>query len=128
MTILLDTNFYGDIMRGKDFAKEIVQQSQKILISPIVIGELLSGFKNGQREKENIHQFHMFGELNDVEVVPLTKTTAEFFALITHQLRKSGTPLPTNDIWIAASAMEHAAMVATNDSHFKKIANLLTTF
>lgn len=125
MTILFDTNFYGDIMRGKDFAKEVIQQSQKILISPIVMGELLSGFKNGQREKENTHQFHMFCELNDVEIVPLTNTTAEFFALIIHQLRKSGTPLPVNDIWIAASAMEHGAAVATSDGHFRRIHNLM---
>ncbi len=125
MTILLDTNFYGDIMRGKDLAKEVIQQAQKVLLSPIVIGELLAGFKNGQREKENTRQLRMFLELNDVEVTPLTQTTAEFFALIIHQLRKAGTPLPTNDIWIAASAMEHGAAVATNDMHFNKISNLM---
>ena len=126
-SILIDTNFYADIMLGRESAQKILESYQKLFICPIVIAELLYGFKNGNKEKENIKQLRDFLELSSVETLALTETTAEFFALIIHQLRKSGTPIPTHDIWIAACAMEHGTTVATNDIHFKKIPNLLTT-
>lgn len=126
-TVLIDTNFYADIMLGKESAKKILQNYEEILVCPIVIGELLYGFKNGHREKENVEQLWDFFRLSSVRVVPITEKTSEFFALIIQQLRKAGTPIPTQDIWIAACAMEHASVVATHDAHFKKIQNLLTT-
>ena len=87
---------------------------------PIVIGELLFGFKNGQRETANHEQLTRFLQIPSVECPSVTKRTAEFFAMIMMQLRKAGTPIPTHDIWIAASAMEHGARLVTRDQHFKK--------
>ena len=124
-TLLIDTNFYADIMLGRESVKKILERCKEILLCPIVIGELLHGFKNGHREKENIEQLWDFVELSSVRIVPITEKTSAFFALITHQLKMAGTPIPTQDIWIAACAMEHASVVATHDSHFKKIQNLL---
>ena len=124
-SLLIDTNFYAAIMLGNELAQEAFQRFDKILISPIMLGELFSGFKNGNREKENIYQFEKFLQLPSVDEVSLTKKTAEFYAVIYAQLKKAGTPLPTNDMWIAASAMEHGAALATHDQHFEKIHNLI---
>ena len=123
--ILIDTNFYADIMFGKKEAMDIIHHSEKILISPIVLGELLYGFKNGTHEKDNIHQLEMFLQASSVQEIFLTKKTAQYFAAISAQLKKQGTPIPTNDIWIAACAMEHAAALVTRDQHFDNIHNLI---
>ncbi|VAW12713.1 hypothetical protein MNBD_BACTEROID05-314 [hydrothermal vent metagenome] len=123
--ILIDTNFYTEIMRGSEESRHIVRRAKKIVMCPIVIGELFYGFKNGTREKRNVEQLQDFLFLPSVETLSITYKTSEFFALIMHQLKKSGNPIPTNDLWIAACAIEHGLAVATNDSHFKKIANLL---
>ncbi|VAX37988.1 hypothetical protein MNBD_UNCLBAC01-353 [hydrothermal vent metagenome] len=123
--ILIDTNFYTEIMRGSLDVKKTMRQSEKIFMCPIVIGELLYGFKNGNKEKKNIEQLNQFLSLSSVETLLITPNTSEFFALIIQQLKKAGTPIPTNDLWIAASAMEHGLAVATMDRHFKKIVNLM---
>ena len=124
-TILIDTNFYAGVIFGRKEAVDIVRRSQSILMCPIVVGELLFGFKNGRREKENILRLENFTHLKSVRIVPMTEKTSEYFALITWQLKKDGTPIPTNDIWIAACAMEHAAGLATFDKHFHAIKNLI---
>ena len=123
--IFIDTNFYVALALGKSEAKEIIHRTERVLICPVVTGELLFGFKNGSKESENLRLLDEFLQSPSVEFVPLTYKTSEFFALITHQLKKAGTPLPTNDIWIAASAMEHATALATYDCHFQSIPNLL---
>lgn len=122
---LIDTNFYIGIVQGDSHAKNVMRNAKEVLICPIVIGELLYGFKNGRREEMNIEQLDKFFGLPSVQSVPLTEKTAEFFALVIHELKKAGTPVPTNDIWIAACAMEHGCAVATFDNHFKKISGLL---
>ena len=126
-SILIDTNFYVDIMRGAPHAQKLTCRMEKIVLCPIVLGELLFGFKNGHYEHQNIERLHAFLNLPSVQVVPLTTKTSEFYALLNHQLKVAGTPIPTNDIWIAACAMEHGLALATSDQHFQKIHNLLLT-
>ena len=111
-TILIDTNFYADIMLGGDHATTLVRRAQNILLCPIVIGELLYGFKHGKLEQQNLEQFEQFMALPSVQTVDITSETAQFFALIMSDLKKRGAPLPTNDVWIAACALENAAAVA----------------
>jgi len=124
-SILIDTNFYADIMLGKDHAVKVIHQTEEIIMCPIVLGELLHGFKNGRQERKNLDQLNDFFQLSSVHMTPLTEKTSEFFALIAFQLKKAGTPIPTNDLWIAACAMEHGSAVATSDNHFQKISGLL---
>jgi len=124
-TILIDTNFYADIMLGQTQTADILRRAANILLCPIVAGELLYGFKNGGKEKQNLEQFERFVNLPSVRTVDITTETAQFFALVMSELKTAGTPLPTNDVWIAACAMEHAAAIATRNEHFKKIPNLL---
>lgn len=122
--VLIDTNIYCNAMRGEKSAVDIIQRSEKILFSPIVIGELYSGFKNGKYENKNRDLLRKFINSNRVILLKITDSTSDFYSYILSQLRKNGTPIPTNDIWIAASAFENGAKLASGDKHFLKIQGL----
>ena len=123
--VLVDTNCYCDAMRGLPDAVAVMRESDRILVSPIVIGELLAGFKGGRNETANRNQLRKFLRQERVEIVPISDRTAEFYALIYSQLRKKGKPIPTNDLWIAASAMENGARLASGDEHFRYVEGLM---
>ena len=123
-TLVIDTNVYCDAMRGEAAAMKLLRQAERILLPTVVFGELLAGFKGGNREHANKEQLMAFAATERVRTAPITTETAEFYALVIHQLRAKGTPIPTNDIWIAALTMEHGASLATSDDHFTKIEGL----
>jgi tRNA(fMet)-specific endonuclease VapC len=123
--ILIDTNIYSDAMRGEKYAVNILRRNVQVLISPVVIGELLAGFKRGTQEEKNKQQLNEFLSRERVLELSISSETSEFYAFILNQLKEQGTPIPTNDIWIAASAMEKGAVIATRDEHFPKIKGLI---
>ena len=123
--ILIDTNIYSDAMRGEKYAVNILRRNVQVLISPVVIGELLAGFKRGTKEGKNKQQLDEFLSRERVFELSISSETSEFYAFILNQLKEQGTPIPTNDIWIAASAMENGAALATRDEHFHKITGLI---
>ena len=125
MKIMLDTSAYVGFKRNNTELVEIIVRAELILISAIVLGELLFGFRNGTRFKKNIAELNRFLEHDSVETVPVGKTSADRYSRIAAQLRRQGTPIPTNDIWIAAQAMEHGAELITTDEHFDKIIGLV---
>jgi tRNA(fMet)-specific endonuclease VapC len=123
--ILIDTNIYSDAMRGEKYAVNILRRNVQVLISPVVIGELLAGFKRGTQEEKNKQQLNEFLSMERVFELSISSETSEFYAFILNQLKEQGTPIPTNDIWIAASAVENGAALATRDEHFPKIKGLI---
>jgi predicted nucleic acid-binding protein len=116
--VIIDTNVYSDAMRGIAAAIAVFQRNESILFSPVVIGELFAGFRRGQREEQNKLQLKEFLLQERISVLSISEATADFYGYLLQQLRDAGTPIPTNDIWIAASAMEHGAGIATLDAHF----------
>jgi len=125
MKIMLDTSAYVGFKRNNTELVEIIVRAELILISAVVLGELLFGFRNGTRFKKNLAELNRFLEHDSVETVPVGKTSADRYSRIAAQLRRQGTPIPTNDIWIAAQAMEHGAELITTDEHFDKIIGLV---
>jgi tRNA(fMet)-specific endonuclease VapC len=123
--LLIDTNAYAALFGGDGGIADALAGSEAVLLSAIVVGELLDGFFGGTREAANRRELARFREKPRTIVVPVTDTTAEWFALIKQQLRKKGTPIPINDVWIAASCMEHGAALLSLDAHFDKIEGLL---
>ena len=109
MTILLDTNAYSALLRGHDEVADRVRRAERVVFSTVVAGELLLGFRLGTRLKKNMAELDAFLENPYVSLVPVTLTTADRFARIAAALRAKGRPIPTNDIWIAAHAMEAGA-------------------
>lgn len=124
MKVLLDTNAYTAFRRGHNAVTEQVQQAEEVLVSVVVAGELLFGFWNGSRYEENTRALRTFVEDPNVRLLPITWDTADRFGRISAALRKKGKPIPTNDIWIAAHAMEAGATLISSDPHFNHVEGL----
>lgn len=122
--VLLDTNAYRALGAGNPEALALLDRAAAIAMNTIVLGELLAGFAAGSREQENRRALAEFVEAANVEWLPLIHATAEEYARIYKSLRSAGRLIPTNDMWVAASAMEHAMPLFTYDRHFDEIAHL----
>ena len=118
MRVLLDTNAYSDLKRGQTRVADIVRRAQRVLFSPVVVGELLYGFRRGSRFDKNLEELVSFLDNAYVELVPIDKTTSDRYGRIATALRDKGRPIPTNDIWIAAQAMATGAELVSSDVHF----------
>ena len=127
MKRLLDTNAYVALKRGHREVAEIVRESSELAFSVIVIGELMFGFRTGSRYRRNLKGLEAFLANDRVTVLPVSLTTADRFGRIVAALRKAGTPIPTNDIWIAAHAYESGAELITFDGHFSAVSGLVCT-
>jgi tRNA(fMet)-specific endonuclease VapC len=122
--IILDTNAYTRLLAGEEDVLNVIGSVETLYMSIFVLGELNAGFAGGIRERENKETLHRFLLKPTVKILNATSETAEIFGLIKSNLRKAGTPLPINDVWIAAHATETGSTLITYDSHFKKIAGL----
>jgi len=122
--ILIDTNIYSEFMRGNNKVRNILREIEVIGISVISIGELLSGFKGGVSEEKNRKDLSFFLDSPRVKIYNVDAETSEFYAKIITDLKNSGNPIPTNDIWIASIAFQSGLKLFTMDKHFQKVPGL----
>ena len=123
--ILIDTNIYSEAMRGNAEVVATLRRVPHIGFSSISVGELLSGFKAGNREEKNRRELSAFLQSPRVMLFTVDEMTADQYSSVHYQLRKQGTPIPTNDIWIAAIALQHGLPIYTLDKHFRKVDGLI---
>jgi predicted nucleic acid-binding protein len=123
--ILIDTNYYVAFKRSELPVVGLLRQVDLIGMCTIVLGELLAGFRCGGREAENRRQLDQFLDSPRVEILNIDEETAEFYAGIFQVLKKKGRPIPSNDLWIAATTLRHGFALATLDDHFRHIDGLL---
>jgi len=102
-----------------------MRRSETVAVPAIVLGELHSGFRQGTRLAENTAQLAQFLSKPSVRVLDVTEETALRYAEVDVFLRKKGRPIPRNDVWIAAVALEHGLQLLTLDEHFREIPLLL---
>ena len=121
MRVLLDSNAYSRLMRGDEQAATVVRDASEILMSAVVVGELLYGFRSGSRFDRNATDLRSFLDNPHVSFVPVGPVTADRYSRIAAALRARGSPIPTNDVWIAAHAMETGADLVSADRHFKAV-------
>ena len=121
MRILLDSNAYSHLMRGHDRAAELVRSAEEILFSAVVVGELVYGFRWGARFERSMAELRSFLSSPYVTFVPVGLVTADRYSRIAQGLRAKGRPIPTNDIWVAAHAMETGADLVSADRHFEHV-------
>ncbi len=127
MKVLLDTSAYVGFKRDVSEVVGMIVRAELVLISPVVLGELMFGFRNGSKFKENMDDLECFLQHEAVEQLQVGALTADRYARIAILLKRKGAPIPANDIWIAAQAMEHGAELITMDRHFEKISGLVAT-
>jgi tRNA(fMet)-specific endonuclease VapC len=119
--LLVDTSAYAAFFRDHPGVKAAVQEASGLFLSPIVMGELRSGFLKGGRADKNEAQLQEFLASPRCNVPVLDEETAHRYAAIHHYLRLQGTPVSPNDLWIAASAAQHGLTVLTLDGDFDRI-------
>ncbi len=124
MKITLDTSAYSGFNRGDKRLQRFFTIKNQILIPIITIAELRAGFALGARASENEALLQRLLDAPNVSVFTITDQTTRLFATIFSQLKQAGTPINTNDIWIAALTIEHQATLVTLDSDFQRVPGL----
>ena len=119
--LCLDTSAYSHFMRGHPPCVAAVNGATEVLLPVIVLGELRVGFRLGKALEKNERALAAFLASDPVEVIHIDEQVASTYAELVVELRRAGTPVPTNDIWIAASAICEGATVLTYDEHFQRI-------
>ena len=123
--VLIDTKIYSLAMRGEGSVVDILRKIDLIGFSVVSIGELYSGFKGGRFEPKNREELNLFLDSPRVVVHAVDEGAANFYASILNNLKTAGTPIPTNNIWIAASAFQHGYTLFSKDKHFNLIPGLV---
>ena len=127
MRILLDTNSYSFYAGGQETLVNLVMRAEEVMLSAIVLGELMFGFRQGSRFEQNYAELREFLSSPKASIVQVGAVTAEHYGEILASLRAKGRPIPTNDIWIAAHAMETGAELISADRHFEQVDGLVWT-
>ncbi|NQT93568.1 MAG: type II toxin-antitoxin system VapC family toxin [Lentisphaerae bacterium] len=123
--VLLDTNAYTGLLQGDEDVLDSLGRAETVFMSVFVLGELYAGFRGGDNEAKNRAQLDDFLQRPTVRILSATQETSDIFGTIKHRLRLAGTPLPINDVWIAAHATESGSHLVTYDKHFADVSGLL---
>ncbi|MBI4849124.1 MAG: type II toxin-antitoxin system VapC family toxin [Nitrospirae bacterium] len=123
--VLMDTNTYTAFKKNDPAAVNVFRTVEYIGVNIVVLGELLSGFKGGNKEARNRKELEQFLDSPRVNIIQVDEETAEFYARIYWDLKKKGKPVPSNDLWVASSAMRHGLALFTYDEHFDNIDGLI---
>lgn len=126
MRFCLDTSAYSHFKRGDPQVIDLIDRADWLGVPVIVLGELAVGFRQGARADRNQAELGRFLANPAVEVLPIGEDTVAIYADIVLDLKKAGTPIPANDIWIAAVAARHGAAILTYDVHFRAVARVGT--
>ncbi len=117
----LDTSAYSHFKRGDAKVVDLIDSAEWLGMPSVVLGELRTGFLLGNRLEQNERELREFLANPVVEQLVVDHDVARIYAELVVDLRKAGTPLPTNDIWIAAIAAQAGATMLTYDAHFGAI-------
>jgi tRNA(fMet)-specific endonuclease VapC len=126
--LLVDTSAYSAFLRGHGAVADEIHRADSLVVTPIVLGELLSGFRKGSRFDRNLERLREFLSSPRVRWVNLDDETSDRYSILHDSLRRAGTPVPTNDLWIAASAMQHGLRLLTTDPHFRRLSQIVVSF
>jgi tRNA(fMet)-specific endonuclease VapC len=124
MRVALDSNRYNDLLTGDERVADVLEAADAVYLPFVVIGELRAGFAAGARQVENERLLRQFLLRDGVEVLFADEQTTHHYAAVYAQLRRQGTPIPTNDMWIAALVLQHDLALCTRDRHFDHLPHI----
>ena len=125
MKVLLDTNRLTDLLRGDPKIVEQVEQAVEVWVPFVTMGEIKAGFLAGNRSENNHRLLHQLLHQPGIGVLFADRETSDYYARLFFQLRKAGTPIPTNDLWIASLSVQYELTLLSRDEHFDKLPQLL---
>jgi tRNA(fMet)-specific endonuclease VapC len=123
--VALDTNRYVDLCKGVDETVALLEGADAVLLSFVVLGELRAGFALGRRQAENERTLRRFLVKDGVQLLFADDQTTHHYASVFRQLRRQGTPIPTNDMWLAALVLQHNLVLHARDKHFDHLPQLV---
>ncbi len=125
MRVALDTNRLTDLFQGDAALAKWLATCEEVWIPLFVLAEIKAGFYGGAQQHRNEILLQRLLTKATVGVLFPGRETAEHYARLFVQLKRAGTPVPDNDLWIAALALEHDLLLITRDQHFQRIPQLL---
>ena len=125
MRLALDANRYDDLVTGDSSVADVIEQAEAVYLPFVVVGELRAGFAVGRRQAENERLLRRLLAKDGVELLLADEQTTHHYAAVYAQLRRQGTPIPTNDMWIAALVLEHDLVLYTRDRRFEHLPQVL---
>ena len=124
MKLALDTNRYTDMARGVREVVDVIEHAERVYVPVIVLAELRAGFAGGTRAAANERKLRAFLNKPPVRVLIPDEATTFHYAALHQQLSRQGTPIPTNDLWIAALTLQHGLTLYARDRHFDHLPHL----
>lgn len=121
---MLDTSAYSHLRRGHESVLQIVARAELVALPMTVLGELEAAYELGRRHRENRRLLEEFLEEPWVVTLSMTRSTTRRYGRVFAQLRRAGTPIPINDVWIAAATLETAGHLLTFDTDFEAVQGL----
>ncbi len=125
MRVALDTNRYVDLCRGAEETAQLVSEAEAVFLPFVVVAELRAGFALGRRPADNERVLRRFLLKDGVEQLFADDQTSFHYASVFRQLRTQGTPIPTNDIWVAALVLQHNLVLHARDRHFDHLPQIV---
>lgn len=125
MRVALDTNRLTDVFRGDTDLAAFLESCDEVWLPLIALGEIKAGFYGSTRRTQNERLLQEFLSKENAGVLYPGRETAEHYARLFVQLKRAGTPIPDNDLWIASIALEHDLRLITRDRHFDSIPQLM---
>ena len=121
MRVAVDTSRYTDFARAVPETVERLREADQIFVPFVVLAELRAGFLHGSRSDVNERNLVRFLNSPRVEVLFADEGTTHHYARVYRQLRRQGTPIPTNDMWVAALVLQHDLFLHARDRHFEAL-------
>jgi tRNA(fMet)-specific endonuclease VapC len=123
--IALDTNRLTDLFQGDAELADRLGECDEVWLPLMVLAEIQAGFYGGSQQHRNEVLLRGFLIKPTVGILLPSRDTAEHYARLFVQLKRAGTPIPDNDLWIAALVLQHDLMLITRDRHFERVPQLL---
>jgi len=125
--VALDTNRLTDLFQGDQDLADRLSRCDEVCLPLIVLAEIKAGFYGGSQQPRNEGLLRSFLAKPTVRILMPERETAEQYARLFVQLKRAGTPIPDNDLWIAALVLEHDLQLISRDQHFERVPQLLSS-